>query len=60
MPLYPGKKNVGRNIKSEIAHGKSKKQSIAIAFSVARKSGADIPKKRSGHQVEALKRKMKK
>ncbi len=35
MPLYKGKKNIGRNIKTEMAHGKPRKQSIAIAMSVA-------------------------
>ena len=37
MPLYPGKKNIGRNIKTEISAGKPRKQSIAISLSVARK-----------------------
>jgi hypothetical protein len=37
MPLYKGKKNIGKNIKTEISHGKSKKQAIAIALSVANK-----------------------
>ena len=40
MPLYPGKKHVGKNIKTEMAHGKPKKQAIAIALSVARRGGA--------------------
>jgi len=38
MPLYKGKKNIGKNIKTEMAHGKSRKQAIAIALSVAGKS----------------------
>ena len=38
MPLYPGKENVGRNIRTEIEHGKPRKQAIAIAMSVSRKS----------------------
>jgi hypothetical protein len=38
MPLLKGKKNIGKNIKTEMAHGKFKKQSIAIALSVARKN----------------------
>ena len=46
MPLLFGKKNIGENIKTEIAHGKPKKQAIAIALSVARKGGAKIPKKK--------------
>ena len=37
MPLYKGKKNIGRNIKTEMGHGKPRKQSIAIALSVARR-----------------------
>lgn len=43
MPLMPGKKNIGRNIKTEMGAGKPQKQSIAIALSVARKK----PKKMS-------------
>lgn len=43
MPLLPGKKNIGVNIKKEVASGKSKAQSTAIALNVARKSGANIP-----------------
>jgi hypothetical protein len=46
MPLKKGKKNIGKNISTEIAHGKSKRQAVAIALNVARKSGAKIPKKR--------------
>ena len=46
MPLLTGKKNIGRNIKTEIAHGKPQKQAVAIALSVARKGGAKIPKKK--------------
>lgn len=45
MPLKAGKKNIGKNIKTEIAHGKPRKQAIAIALSVARKGGAKIKKK---------------
>ena len=41
MPLLPGKKNIGRNIKTELAAGKSRKQAIAIALSKAN----DKPKK---------------
>jgi len=36
MPLLKGKKNIGRNIETEIAAGKPRKQAIAIALSVAR------------------------
>jgi len=46
MPLLKGKKNIGHNIKVEEKAGKPKKQSIAIALNVARKSGAKIPKKK--------------
>lgn len=38
MPLKKGKKNIGKNIKMEMAHGKPRKQAIAIALSVAGKS----------------------
>lgn len=38
MPLLKGKKNIGRNIKIEMMHGKPRKQAIAISLSVARKS----------------------
>jgi len=38
MPLYKGQKNIGRNIKTEMAHGKPRKQAIAIAMNVAGKS----------------------
>jgi hypothetical protein len=46
MPLLKGKKNIGKNIKTEMAHGKPKEQAIAIALDVARRSGANIPKKK--------------
>lgn len=55
MPLLKGKKNIGKNIKTEMAHGKPKKQAIAIALNIARKGGAKIPnnkrKKRSRMKV---------
>lgn len=35
MPLYKGKKNIGKNIETEMAHGKPRKQAIATAMSVA-------------------------
>ena len=38
MPLLKGKKNIGKNIKSEMARGKSRKQAIAIALNFTRKS----------------------
>lgn len=37
MPLYPGKANIGRNVKTELATGKPRKQALAIALSVARR-----------------------
>lgn len=43
MPLLPGKKNIGHNIKEE-EKTKPKKQAIAIALNVARRSGAKISK----------------
>ena len=45
MTLKGGKKNVGKNIKTEMAAGKPQKQAVAIALNVARKSGAKIAKK---------------
>lgn len=44
MPLLSGKANIGQNIATEKAAGKSRAQSVAIALSVARKSGIDIPR----------------
>jgi len=44
MPLLPGKKNIGSNIATETAAGKPRKQAVAIALSVASRSGVDIPK----------------
>jgi hypothetical protein len=38
MPLKKGKKNIGKNIKKEMKAGKPRKQAIAIALSVAKKS----------------------
>ncbi len=37
MPLLSGKSSIGKNIKTEITHGKPRKQAIAIALNVARK-----------------------
>lgn len=34
-PLKKGKKNIGKNIKTEMAHGKPRKQAIAIAMNMA-------------------------
>lgn len=48
MPLAKGtsKKTIGKNIKTEMKTH-PKKQAIAIALDVARKSGAKIPKKKA-------------
>jgi len=48
MPLLPGKKNIGKNIKTERSFGKSRKQATAIALNKARQTGANIPKSRFG------------
>lgn len=32
MPLLPGKKNIGNNIKTEMAAGRPREQAIAIAL----------------------------
>jgi hypothetical protein len=36
MPLYKGKKNIGKNIATEQAAGKPHAQAVAIALSVAK------------------------
>ena len=46
MPLRRGKKAIGKNIAIEEAHGKPHAQAVAIALDVARRGGADIPKKK--------------
>ena len=48
MPLLKGKNRaaIGKNIETEMAHGEPRKQAIAIALDVARRSGANIPKKK--------------
>lgn len=35
MPLYPGRKSIGRNIKAELAAGKPRRVARAIAMRVA-------------------------
>lgn len=47
MPLIKSKSKeaIGKNIKTEMKAGKPRKQAIAIALDVARRSGAKIPKK---------------
>lgn len=42
MPLPGGKQNIGRNIKTEMGAGKPRKQALAIALDVARRSGANV------------------
>lgn len=36
MPLLKGKQNIGKNIKTEMAHDKPQKQAIAIAMDFAK------------------------
>jgi hypothetical protein len=36
-PLLKGKKNVGKNIETEMAHGKSHKEAVAIALAVKKR-----------------------
>lgn len=43
MPLKSGKKNIGANIKTEMAHGKKQSQAVAIAMRVA-----GVPPKKKG------------
>lgn len=57
MPLLKGKKNIGKNIKTEIAHGKPQKQAVAIALDVARRSGANIPKKKAKKNIKKAQKK---
>ena len=48
MPLIKGKskESISKNIKTEMNEGgKTQKQAVAIALNVARKAGANIPKK---------------
>jgi len=47
MPLVKSasKKNIGKNIETEVKSGKPMKQAQAIALNVARKAGAKISKK---------------
>lgn len=42
MPLLSGESNIGKNIKMEMAHGKKKKQAVAIALDKARSPGVKI------------------
>ena len=62
MPLLKGEKNIGKNIETEVEHGKSRDQSIAISLHFARDQGIEIPpphKKKRSEQVAAMRRKMK-
>lgn len=47
MPLEksPTRAAIGRNIKTEQAAGKPKRQAVAIALNTARNAGLDIPQK---------------
>lgn len=47
MPLKPGKKNVGKNVKKLMGEGKPQKQAVAIALKTA-----DVakPKLKSSHR----------
>ena len=45
MPLLKGKENIGKNIRTELNSGKKRKQAIAIALNVARKSRVKMKRK---------------
>ncbi len=47
MPLLPGKKHIGSNIKEMEKSGHPKDQAIAASLNVARKSGVKIPAAKS-------------
>lgn len=53
MPLIKSasKEVVGKNIKTEEAHGKPHAQAVAIALDTARKAGAKIKKKPKKHKI---------
>lgn len=55
MPLKKGKKNIGKNIATEMSHGKPKKQAIAIALSVAK-----VPAKKDGKGMGKMEKMEKK
>jgi hypothetical protein len=54
MPLLKGKKNIGKNIETEMAHGKPRKQATAIALDVARRSGTNIPERKARKGLRRL------
>jgi hypothetical protein len=49
MPLHKGssKKTIGKNIKTEMSHGKPQKQAVAIAMRMA---GKPMTKNKSGRK----------
>lgn len=52
MPLIKGpkaktKEGISENIRREVHSGKSQKQAVAIALSLARRAGAKLPKKKA-------------
>ena len=55
MPLIHkgSKKAFSKNVSTEIHAGKPQKQSLAIAYDVARKAGAKFPKKAKGGEITA-------
>lgn len=55
MPLKPGKKNIGSNIREMEESGHPRRQAVAAALNEARKSGVKIPMKK-----KAKKKPMKK
>ena len=52
MPLKAGKKNIGKNIKTEMDAGKPKNQAIAIALSKAGKTRKKSSKKKHKAKFE--------
>jgi len=58
MPLLKGKKNIGRNIRTEMAHGKKHKQAVAIAMSVAGMSKKKKKKKKKKYDFKKMEKKL--